>query len=143
MIIGCSCGPLYKSFRRVGCKQFPANKTDILKELFHFFIKKPQMQDLILMELLGSPSIIHNVWGTIRQQLLETADGHFKDGSVNFRAVTALIVGGIYFIVLHTRRNGYRFARLDLETEEGRETLTLTIEQIMDWAFKAEEDDVV
>jgi hypothetical protein len=119
--------------------------TDILTELFHFFIQQPQMQGLILMELLGSPAImrsIHNVRETIGQQLLETTDRHFKDGPVNFRAVAALIVGGIYFIVLHAQRNAYHFARLDLETEEGRETLTLTIEQIIDWAFKAAKDDV-
>lgn len=61
---------------------------------------------------------IHNARESMGQKLLETTDVHFKDSKVNFRAIGALIVGGIYYTILHTINNGGAFTDLDVIYEE-------------------------
>lgn len=119
--------------------------TDILQELFRFFSKEQEMQNLILMELSGTSRIlqsIHNARESIGQDFLEMTDPYFENSPVNFRAVAALLVGGIYYIVLHTRNNGHQFADINLKTEEGRSAILGTLDQIVNWAFMAGSDQI-
>jgi len=114
--------------------------TGILQDLFKYFYHEPKMQNLILMELTGSTQImssIHNVRELIGQQLLEKTDDHFKDSGVNFRAVAALLIGGIYYTILHTLNNGYDFADVDLQTDEGMSSILYSLGKVVDWAFDA------
>lgn len=114
--------------------------TQILQELFKFFYHEKEMQELILMELSGASTMmrsIHNARESLGQQFFEMTDEHFEGSDVNFRAVAALLVGGIYYMILHTRGNGYNFTDLDLKTEEGINAILQTIEKIVDWAFTA------
>lgn len=114
--------------------------NDILQDLFKHFLNEKEMQNLILMELSGDSPImrsIHNVRELIGQQLLATTDDHFQNTNVNFRAISALLVGGIYYMILHTRKNGYLFADVDLKSEEGTRAIQETMAQVIDWAFKA------
>lgn len=80
---------------------------------------------------------IHNVRETMGQKLFELTDQHFVNTGVNFRAVAALLVGGIYYTILHTRFNGGIFSDIDLATEEGRDEMLKAIEMIVDWAYQA------
>ena len=114
--------------------------TEILQELFRFFLREKEMQRLILMELNDTNSImrsIHNVRESLGEGFLNMTDQHFKDSGINFRAVSALLVGGIYYIILHTRNNGYNFANLDLKIPEEMADLPETITKIVNWAYKA------
>lgn len=123
--------------------QLPDNKaliTQILQEQFKFFYAEKEMQQLILLELNETNAMmrsIHNARESLGQGLLETTDAHFENTKVNFRAVAALLVGGIYYIVLHTRTNGHKFAGLDLKTDEGMNAIMETIKMIVDWAYQA------
>ena len=49
---------------------------------------------------------IHRTRGLMGQQLLEITDEHLATEVVNFRAIAALLVGGIYYTILHSRHNG-------------------------------------
>lgn len=114
--------------------------TRILQEMFKFFLEEDEMQNLILMELSGSVPMmrsIHNVRENLGQKILEKTDGHFENSKINFRAVAALLVGGIYYTVLHTRSNGFNFAGIDLKTKTGVGAILETIANIVDWAFLA------
>lgn len=117
--------------------------TGILQEQFKYFAGQKEMQNLIMMELSGSYDMlhsIHNVRESMGQQFLEMTDDHFKDSKVNFRAVAALLVGGLYYIVLHTRSNGGHFADIDLKTDDGMNAISKTLEQIIEWAYTAAAD---
>ena len=70
------------------------------------------------------------------QELLELTDTHFTHGKVNFRAIAALLVGGIYYTILHTVNNGGSFAGMDLNTIEAKEDVLKAIGQIVNWAYK-------
>jgi len=78
---------------------------------------------------------IHNARESMGQKLLATTDEHFSGTKVNFRAIGALLVGGIYYSVLHTLHNGGTFSDLDLTSNEGQKQIVIAIEQIVGWAY--------
>ena len=123
-------------------KQFPGSEeliTEILQNQFKYFASQKEMQRLILWELsVGSPLMrsIHNTRETLGEEFLNMSDRHFQDSKVNFRAIAALLVGGIYYTVLHTVYNGGTFVGMDLNTQNGKEDLLKAIGQIVHWAYQ-------
>ena len=114
----------------------------ILQNQFTFFQQEKSMQNLILWELsTNSPLMrsIHNARESLGQKFLEMTDAHFNGSQVNFRAISALIVGGIYYTILHTSFNGGKFSDLDINSAQGQEGMLKAIEQIITWAFKEAE----
>jgi AcrR family transcriptional regulator len=114
--------------------------TDILQNQFRYFYNEKQMQKLISWEISSNSDLmrsIHNARESMGQKILALTDEHFKESSVNFRAVSALLVGGIYYTILHTRFNGGLFSDLDLSTEHGRAEMIRTIDDIIGWAYQA------
>ena len=114
--------------------------TKTLQSLFKYFLKETDMQNLILMELMGSSHImrsIHNVRESMGRDIFEKSDAHFDNSGVNFRAVAGLLIGGIYYMVLHTISNGKNFTDVDLGTEEGKEEINRTLSNVINWAFEA------
>jgi AcrR family transcriptional regulator len=123
-------------------KQFSGSEqliTEILQNQFEYFSSQKEMQRLILWELsVNSPLMrsIHNTRESLGQEFLEMSDNHFAGGKVNFRAIAALLVGGIYYTILHTVYNGGTFAGIDLNTQNGKEDLLKAIGQIVHWAYQ-------
>jgi AcrR family transcriptional regulator len=114
--------------------------TSVLQNQFRYFFAEKDMQRLILWELTHKSPLmksIHNARESMGQKLLETTDVHFKDSKVNFRAIGALIVGGIYYTILHTINNGGTFTDLDINSEYGQQEIQKAIEQIVEWAYDA------
>ncbi|MBK0378550.1 TetR/AcrR family transcriptional regulator [Mucilaginibacter segetis] len=112
--------------------------AEILKNQFKYFLNEREMQRLILWEIsTNSPLMksIHNARESSGQSMLAITDEHFSNSKINFRAIAALLVGGIYYTILHTRFNGGMFCDLDLSTELGQREILTAIEQIVGWAF--------
>lgn len=123
-------------------KQFPGTEqliTEILQNQFRYFASQKEMQRLILWELsVDSPLMrsIHNTRESLGEEFLDITDAHFHGGQVNFRAIAALLVGGIYYTILHTVYNGGTFAGIDLNTPAGKDDILKAISQIVGWAYK-------
>jgi len=113
--------------------------TSILQNQFTYFSSDKNMQRLILWELTASSPLmksIHNARESMGQKLLEKTDEHFNGTNVNFRAIGALLVGGIYYTILHTIYNGSKFSDLDINSTEGQGQILNAIEQIVGWAYQ-------
>jgi AcrR family transcriptional regulator len=116
--------------------------TAVLQNQFKYFFSEKDMQRLILWELsTESPLMrsIHNARENTGQKLLQLSDLHFNNSQVNFRAIAAIIVGGIYYTVLHTLYNGSNFTDMNISSEAGQREILRAIEQIVDWAYNAAE----
>ena len=126
----------------INSSNFPGSKeliTSVLQNQFSYFLKEKDMQRLILWELTtNSPMMrsIHNARESMGQTLLQLTDLHFTDLKVNFRAISALLVGGIYYTILHTIYNGGTFTDIDINSEQGQSEILKAIGQIVDWAYK-------
>jgi hypothetical protein len=79
---------------------------------------------------------IHRTREAMGQQFLERTDPYFSKSLINFRAVAALLVGGIYYTILHTRNNGGIFSDVDLSKPNGRQDILDAIDQILNILFK-------
>ncbi|WDF81149.1 TetR/AcrR family transcriptional regulator [Mucilaginibacter sp. KACC 22773] len=113
--------------------------ANLLKNQFNYFLNEKEMQRLILWEISTSSALmksIHNAREAAGQGLLEMTDEHFKDKRVNFRAIAALLVGGIYYIVLHIQSNGGQFCDLDISSQSAQTEVMRAIDQIVGWAFE-------
>ncbi|MBB5638781.1 AcrR family transcriptional regulator [Pedobacter cryoconitis] len=111
----------------------------ILERQFTFFYDEEAMQKLILEELTSKSSMmasICNIRGNIGASLLKHTDPHFKDSEVNFRAVSALLVSGIYYLVLQAKLNGGTICGIDINDPSGRQEITKTIRHIIEWAYE-------
>lgn len=123
-------------------RQYPESENlikEILQNQYKYFASQKEMQRLILWELSADSPLmksIHNTRESMGEEFLEMAEPHFTGGKVNFRAIAALLVGGIYYTVLHTVYNGGTFAGIDLNTQDGKESILKAISQIVSWAYQ-------
>jgi DNA-binding transcriptional regulator YbjK len=116
--------------------------TSVLQNQFTYFSSDKDMQRLILWELTANSPLmksIHNARESMGQKLLGLTDEHFNGSKVNFRAISALLVGGIYYTILHTINNGGKFTDMDLTSALGQEQIVTAIEQIVGWAYQEAE----
>ncbi|MCD8739033.1 TetR/AcrR family transcriptional regulator [Mucilaginibacter roseus] len=111
----------------------------VLKNQFRYFYEDKEMQRLILWELAAKSDIMRSIHHTREvkgQLLLEMTDRYLQKNDVNFRAIAALLVGGIYYMILHTRNNGSMFSDIDLSKQEGRQAILDAIDSILEMTFK-------
>lgn len=111
----------------------------ILQNQFRYFYSDTDMQRLILLEITEDNQMmrsIHNAREAQGQKYLELADPHFEGTSVDIRAITALLVSGIYYAVLHARFNGGMISDIDINTATGQDNILKALEQIVGWAFE-------
>ncbi|WP_300602345.1 TetR/AcrR family transcriptional regulator [Niabella sp.] len=118
----------------------PAAKVvEILKGQFTFLEHSPEMQHIILWELSEKNPLLQNILDErerFGEQLFKLADHYFKGTAVNFRAVNALLVSAIYYIILHSRYNANTICGIDATNKKGREQLFNAIEQIINWCYQ-------
>jgi AcrR family transcriptional regulator len=111
-----------------------------LQEQLKFFHETEEMQQLILWEISERTDLMNSI-GNARESLGETffeqTENHFKGSSVNFKAIAAILVSGIYYLVLHGRMNPSLQCGIDINQPEGRCEISKAIRHIVTWAFSA------
>lgn len=116
------------------------NYVSILEKQFEFFWNEDEMQKIILWEISEQTSLLDSV-SMVREEygnaLLALSDPYFKNSAVSIRGVSALLVCGIYYLVLHAKKNDSTICGLDINTEEGRAEITKSLRHIIEWAFQA------
>jgi AcrR family transcriptional regulator len=113
--------------------------TGLLQKQFSYFLTEREMQRLILWEISANSDLmrsIHNARESQGQKILQLTDASFEGTNVNFRAIAALLVGGIYYTILHTNSNGGMFCDIDIKSETGQKGILKAIEQIVGWAYQ-------
>ena len=132
--------------REVATENAPQGIRDviiaILQNQFRYFYEEKEMQDLILWEIShDSPMMqsIHRAREAYGQRLLEMADVDFNGTNIDIRAISALLVSGIYYVVLHARFNGGMISDIDINSAHGQEAILNALKQIVGWAFQEAE----
>ncbi|WP_367864816.1 TetR/AcrR family transcriptional regulator [Pedobacter sp. WC2423] len=112
--------------------------SSIFENQFDFFFNEDEMQRIILWEISEKNNILNDLSRkreAMGEELLKLTDPYFKDSDINFRAVSAIIICGIYYSVLHTKKNASTICGLDLNTETGRKEITKAIRKIVELCF--------
>lgn len=72
----------------------------------------------------------------IGEEVFKIVDPQFKNSDIDIRGILAILVAGIYYLVLHGKTNGSLFCGIDLNTADGEDRIKESISQIISMAFK-------
>ncbi len=114
--------------------------TELMQENFHSFLANPEMQKIILWQISEENPLMRSVSEAREEKgavLLSKANPYFIPSGTSFKAVIALLLGGIYYLVLHAETNKSTVCGIDVNLEHDRNTVIKTIGEIIEWAFAA------
>ena len=69
------------------------------------------------------------------QLLREVFDGTFDHSDKNFRAMYAILMGGVYYLTLHSKMQENPFCGIGLEQPSGQEEIKKALKQFIDLAY--------
>lgn len=108
----------------------------VIQDLISAIYRNKSMQKLLVWELSEDNSIISRT-ARLREvnsnQFIIYYQKIFKKRNVNFNALTALVIGGIYYLILHREKS--TFCGINFNTRLGKETLQDLIQYLFDKVF--------
>ena len=113
-------------------------KNVLEKQLDYFYVNS-EMQQVIRWEICEKNEIsrgISDARERLGEDMLGLTDPYFRGSKVNFRALLALQIAGIYYFVLHAMVNGSTFCGIDINKENDMKELHRTLKQVIDWAYE-------
>ncbi|MCX3267451.1 TetR/AcrR family transcriptional regulator [Pedobacter agri] len=69
------------------------------------------------------------------QVMSEVFDAHFEGSDKNFRAMYALLMGGVYYLTLHAKMQENPFCGIDLQRVSGQEEIKKALKQFIELAY--------
>lgn len=113
-----------------------ATISGILENQFDFFFSEKEMQQLIIWEICGSKLMkgISVAREHLGDKFLRLTDDYFEDSNVNFRALSALLSAGIYYMILHAPATPH--CGIDLNNPRDYAEVKRTIRQVISMAFE-------
>jgi len=117
----------------------------MLQDQFRFFHREKEMQRLVHWQVKGYNPLMRATCEAREREgarLLKLADEHFRKSGISLKAVMAMLVGGIYYNVLHDSAGLGTMAGIDLKNDKDFEVMLKTIAQIVNWAFQGAEKEI-
>jgi AcrR family transcriptional regulator len=112
---------------------------DLLRGHFEYFNTHEEMRSIILWEITERTMLLNSICmvrEAIGGLLLEKAEPLFAGGKKNIKAITAILVSGIYYMILHSKKNESTICGIDVQSEIGEKEILDAMGQIMDWTFE-------
>lgn len=107
-----------------------------ITELFHSLSDNKGMQQLLRWELSSNNHITQRT-AKLREfhtiPLASKFNELFKDTQLDIEAASALLIGGIYYLILH--KDLAAFSNIDINSEEGKDRIVKTINYIVNIFF--------
>nr|WP_199082461.1 TetR/AcrR family transcriptional regulator [Pedobacter sp. ASV19] len=119
--------------------------TTIFEKQFEYFFDEEEMQKIILWEISEKTELMNSlcrVKENFGDKLFAETDKFFLNSNVNFRSISALLVGGIYYLILHSKKNDCKACGIDINTEEGKNEIRKAIRQIVHWSLNLRNEPV-
>jgi AcrR family transcriptional regulator len=114
----------------------------MLQDQFRYFHQDREMQKLVHWQVSEFNPLMRATCENRERdglRLLDLVDGHFRNSGISLKAVMALLVGGIYYNVLHDSAGLGTMAGIDLRIDKDFDLMLKTIAQVIGWAFDAAE----
>ena len=124
-----------------------SNKGEDTKKIIEYllqnqmdnFYDNPEMQKLILWEISKKTKIMYEVCEErehLGSKVFELTDKELQGRNIDIRAVTALLVAGIYYMVLHAKSTDTTFCEIDINQPEGMQRIKNAISLILEHTYK-------
>jgi len=114
--------------------------TELMQENFRYFFNNKEMQQIILWQISEANPLLRRISEnreTEGAKLLQLTDPFFEGSNISFRALLALLLGGIYYVTLHARYNKSTVSGIDVNNAEDHKEVIKTIGQVLGWAWQA------
>jgi DNA-binding transcriptional regulator YbjK len=116
-----------------------AISKELLLTQFDYVYQKKELQKIILWGLSEQRKSLKKLADNREKEgevIFENiCDPHFGDKAARYRAITALLVSGIYYLDIYATSNNNTFCGLDLTSTEGRAAVKDAISFIIDKAY--------
>ncbi len=112
---------------------------EILQTHFSEFEKHEEMQKVIIWEISQYSEILRkeaDLREDFGEKVFAFIEPAFINSDLDFRALTAIIVASIYYLVLHAKSNGSLFCGLDIDVPTDRERILKTIDKLIDICYE-------
>ena len=124
-----------------------SNKGEDTKKIIEYllqnqmdnFYDNPEMQKLILWEISKKTKIMYEVCEErehLGSKVFELTDKELQGRNIDIRAVTTLLVAGIYYMVLHAKSTDTTFCEIDINQPEGMQRIKNAISLILEHTYK-------
>jgi AcrR family transcriptional regulator len=134
--------PFFERFRlpsSPGALQIRGLFTELMQENFRYFRNNLEMQKIILWQISEQNPLMRRISEERELEgakLLGMTEPFFKNSGVNFKAVEALLLGGIYYVVMHAENNKSTVCGIDINQYRDRAIFQETIGQVIDLAWE-------
>lgn len=108
----------------------------ILKNLITALYKNKGMQQLLIWELSDDNPVTRRTSGSrekTNEPLVRMMEAIFKDSGLDMNVLCALMISGIYYLILHKDRSN--FCDVDFSTRKGKARLEMAIDQLASVLF--------
>lgn len=105
----------------------------ILQNQLNYFYNNSEMQKIILWEISEKTKVMYDVCEErerLGSKIFELSDKEYANKDI--RAVSALLVAGIYYMVLHAKSNNTLFCEIDINKPEGMQRIKNAISLILE-----------
>jgi len=111
----------------------------VLENQFDSLIKSEEMRRIITWGLSEKLPVLKELdlkRENIGDQLLrEVFDGTFDHSDKNFRAMYAILMGGVYYLTLHSKMQENPFCGIDLQQPSGQEQIKKALKHFIELAY--------
>ena len=110
----------------------------LLKTQLNFFYAEEEMQKVILWEVTERNKMIKDISmkrEDFGEEVFKLIGPHFNDGDTDIRAVMALQVAGIYYLVLQAKANGNPFCGIDINEQQGMDRILNALDKVADFVY--------
>ncbi|HTN38759.1 MAG TPA: TetR/AcrR family transcriptional regulator [Arachidicoccus sp.] len=112
--------------------------VSIMEHQMDYIYNSEEMQKILLWEISEESQLMREVADereAFGETLFKKSRSNFKNTDVNFRATEAILIGGIYYLVLHARANGSSFCGLDINKDKDYKAIKQTFARLVDWTY--------
>lgn len=107
----------------------------LLQNQMDYFISNEEMQKIILWQISESTEIMREVCEErelLSKSFFALSDKELEGKGIDLRAVSALLVAGIYYLALHAKSTDTLFCEIDLNAPEGMARIKNAISMILE-----------
>lgn len=112
----------------------------LLTSQFDYFYNNEEMQKIVLWQISESTQIMKEICEereNLSKVFFELSDKELKGVNIDLRATAALLVAGVYYLVLHAKSTDTTFCEIDLNKAEGMQRIKDAISLILKNAYKS------
>ncbi|RYE18403.1 MAG: TetR/AcrR family transcriptional regulator [Sphingobacteriaceae bacterium] len=112
----------------------------LLQNQLEYFFKEEEMQKIVLWQISQSTRLMKEVCDQrelLSKHFFALSDRELEGRNIDLRAVSALLVAGVYYLVLHAKSTDSLFCEIDINSPEGMQRIKEAISLILENTYKS------